>query len=105
MPIFVLKKSKTFASELFFLIEEDLGSLMPSKDGFFNLNDKVEILYDSLFFSEASYIKSLFPFNYGKNKNTIHLKQNIDLKLLKDSKKINFKIKKNLFIIAISITF
>ena len=32
------------------------------KDGFFNLNDKVEILYDSLFFSEASYVKSLFPF-------------------------------------------
>ena len=49
------------------------------KDGFFNLNDKVEILYDSLFFSEASYVKSLFPFNYGKNKNTIHLKKNIDL--------------------------
>ena len=49
------------------------------KDGVFNLNDKVEIIYDSLFFSEASYVKSLFPFNYGKNKNTIHLKRNIDL--------------------------
>ena len=36
LPILVLKKSKIFASELFFLIEGDLGSLIPSKDGFFN---------------------------------------------------------------------
>ena len=36
-------------------------------DGFFNLNEKVELLYDSIFFNEASYIKTNFPFKYGKN--------------------------------------
>ena len=36
-------------------------------DGFFNLNEKVELLYDSVFFNEASYIESNFPFKYGKN--------------------------------------
>ena len=48
-------------------------------DGFFNLNEKVELLYDSIFFNEASYIKTNFPFKYGKNKNTVHLKKNVDL--------------------------
>ena len=48
-------------------------------DGFFNLNEKVELLYDSIFFNEASYIKTNFPFKYGKNKNTVHLKKNVGL--------------------------
>ena len=48
-------------------------------DGFFNLNEKVELLYDSGFYNEASYIKTIFPFKYGKNKNTVHLKKNVGL--------------------------
>ena len=35
-PIFDFKKSNAFVSELFFFIDGDLGSLIPSKDGFFN---------------------------------------------------------------------
>ena len=36
-PIFVLKKSKALVKALFFFIVGDFGSLIPSKDGFFNL--------------------------------------------------------------------
>ena len=36
-PIFDFKKSNAFVKELFFFIDGDLGSFIPSNDGFFNL--------------------------------------------------------------------
>ena len=50
------------------------------KEGFFNLSEKTEVIFDSTFENEASYVKSELLINYGKNKNVIQLIKNKSLK-------------------------
>ena len=50
------------------------------KEGFFNLSEKTEVIFDSTFENEASYVKSELLINYGQNKNVIQLIKNKSLK-------------------------
>ena len=61
-PIFDFKKSNAFVRELFFFIDGDLGSFIPSNDGFFyliffNLPNKFE---NFSFVVEGSFLFSSF---------------------------------------------